>query len=230
MIKCLIVEDEFAAQQLLLKKLSLFYPQVEVVAVINNKNEAIAFIDRNELDLVFLDVQIKGGTGLEVLQSVANRNFEPVFITAYDKYAIEALNENASYYLMKPIRNSEFQKGMTVVLNRINAKTESAFMLVPNKGVQLSIKTDDIIYLESDGAYTYVVTGTERYVSSKNLGYYEKTLGGTGFVRSHHSFIVNLSKVQAFKKGRSGVLIMKNDVEIPISQRRMNDFRDYFVE
>lgn len=230
MIKCLIVEDEFAAQQLLLKKLALFYPQVEVLAVINNKNEAITFIDRNELDLVFLDVQIKGGTGLEVLQGVTNRKFEAVFITAYDKYAIEALNENASYYLMKPIRNTDFQKGMTMILNRINARTESSFMLVPNKGVQLSIKTDDIIYLESDGAYTYVVTGTERYVSSKNLGYYEKMLSGSGFVRSHHSFIVNLSKIQAFKKGRSGVLVMKNNAEIPISQRRMNDFKDYFVE
>jgi two-component system, LytTR family, response regulator len=230
MIKCLIVEDEYAAQQILQKKLNLFYPQVEVLAVIDNKEEAIEFIDSNEPDLVFLDVHIRGGSGLEVLQSVTNRAFEAVFITAYDKYAIDALNENASYYLLKPIRNADFQKGMTMIINRINAKTESSFMLVPNKGLQLSVKTDDIIYLESDGAYTYVVTATERYVSSKNLGYYERILGGNGFVRSHHSFIVNLSKVQALKKGRSGVLILKNDKEIPVSQRKMNDFRDYFVE
>jgi two-component system, LytTR family, response regulator len=230
MIKCLIVEDEYAAQQVLKKKLSLFYPQIEVLAALDNKDEAVAFIDANELDLVFLDVQIRGGTGLEVLQSVKNRDFEAVFITAYDGYAIEALNENASYYLMKPIRNTDFQKGMSMIITRINAKTESSLMLVPNKGIQLPVRTDDIIYLESDGAYTSVVTATERYVSSKNLGYYEKMLSGSGFARSHHSFIVNLSKVQAFKKGRSGVLVMKNGMEIPVSQRKMNDFREYFVE
>lgn len=230
MVKCLIVEDEFAAQQVLHRKLSLFYPQIEVLAMIDNKDEAIAFIDRNEPDLVFLDVHIKGGTGLEVLQSVANRSFETVFITAHDEYAIQALNENASYYLLKPIRNAELQKGMTMILKRIQAKTEPAFILVPNKGVLLSIRTDDIIYLESDGAYTHVVTTTERYMSSKNLGYYEKVLSGCGFARPHHSFMVNLSKIQVFKKGRSGVLIMKNEAEIPVSQRKMNDFRDYFME
>jgi two-component system, LytTR family, response regulator len=230
MIKCLVVEDEFAAQQILINKLQLWYPQIEVLAVINNKEEAIAFIERNELDLLFLDVQIKGGTGLEVLQGVSRRNFETVFITAYDNYAIEALNENASYYLLKPIRNAEFQKGMTVILSRINARSESTFILVPNKGIQLSIKTDDIIYLESDGAYTYVVTSSDKYISSKNLGHYEKTLASNRFARSHHSYIVNLFKIQSFRKGRSGVLIMKNGAEIPVAQRRMNDFLDYFVE
>lgn len=230
MIRCLIVEDEFAAQQILLKKIATYYPEIQVLDVINNKNDAVAFIDSTELDLVFLDVQIKGGTGLDVLQSAARRDFETVFITAYDHYAIEALNENASYYLLKPIRDTEFQKGLSLILGRINAKKESSFILVPNKGIQLSIRTEDIIYLASDGAYTSVVTNTDTYLSSKNLGYYEKTLTTNHFVRSHHSYIVNLSKIQSLKRGRSGLLIMKNGVEIPVAQRRMNDFLEYFVE
>jgi two-component system, LytTR family, response regulator len=230
MIKCLIVEDEFAAQQLLMKKIELFYPQIDVEAVINNKEEAIAWIDSHEPDLVFLDVQIKGGTGLEVLQNVTYRDFEAIFLTAYDNYAIEALNQNASYYLLKPIRNEHFQQGMNLVLGRIDARNASDFILVPNKGMQLSIKMDDILYLESDGAYTVVVTASDRYISSRNLGYYEKALPAMRFVRSHHSYIVNLAHIQAFRKGRSGVLILKNGAEIPVAQRRMNDFRDYFKE
>jgi two-component system LytT family response regulator len=230
MIRCLIVEDEFAAQQILLKKIAMYYPEVQVLDVINNKNDAVDFIDRNELDLVFLDVQIKGGTGIDVLQSAAKRDFETVFITAYDQYAIEALNENASYYLLKPIRDADFQKGLSLILARINAKKESSFILVPNKGIQLSIRTEDIIYLESDGAYTSIVTNADTYLSSKNLGYYEKTLTTNHFVRSHHSYIVNLSKIQSLKRGRSGLLIMKNGIEIPVAQRRMNDFLEYFVE
>lgn len=230
MIKCLIVEDEFAAQQLLIKKIELFYPQVAIAAVINNKDEAIAWINAQEPQLVFLDVQIKGGTGLEILQEVTYRNFEAIFLTAYDNYAIEALNRNASYYLLKPIRNADFQKGMDIVLARISEKSSSDFLLVPSKGIQLSIHTDEILYLESEGAYTHVVTGNDRYITSKNIGYYEKVLPAKRFVRSHHSFIVNLSRIQAFKKGRSGVLILRNGTEIPVSQRRMNDFRDYFTE
>jgi len=230
MIRCLVVEDEFAAQQLLLKKIKTYYPTIRVMAVIDNKTEAVAYIDTHELDLVFLDVQIKGGTGLDVLQSTVNRDFEAVFITAYDHYAIEALNENASYYLLKPIRNEDFQKGMTTILSRIQTKKEAAFILVPHRGIQQSIQTNDILYLESDGAYTVVVTSADRYVSSKNLGYYEKALNGSQFIRSHHSFIVNISCIQSFKKGRSGLLILKNGDEIPVAQRRMNDFRDYFVE
>jgi len=230
MITCLIVEDEFAAQQILLQKIKKNYPEILVKAIIDNKAEAVEYIDNHELDLVFLDVQIKGGTGLDVLQSTVNRDFEAIFITAYDNYAIDALNENASYYLLKPIRKEEFIKGMSLILARIQAKKESAFILVPNKGVQQSIQTSDIIYLESDGAYTSVVTASDRFVSSKNLGYYEKVLNAAQFIRSHHSFIVNIVYIQAFQKGRSGLLILKNGDEIPVSQRRMNDFKEYFVE
>ncbi len=225
MIRCLVVEDEFAAQQLLLKKLNVFYPDVEVLAVVNNKAEAIDFIKNNSLDLVFLDVRIKGGTGIDVLQEVPDRQFEAIFVTAYDDYAIHALNENASYYLLKPLRNADFQKGMEAVLKRIRAKKEPDFIFVPYKGVDIRIPVKEIIYLESDGAYTYLVTETERYISSRNLGYYEKKFPAYRFIRSHHSFIVNLSHVHSFKKGRSGALLMGNGVEIPVSQRRMMDFR-----
>jgi len=229
MITCLIVEDEFAAQQILLKKIKKNYPGIHVLAVIDNKDEAVKFIDNHEIDLVFLDVHIKGGTGLDVLQQAGNRDFEAVFITAYDNYAIEALNENAAYYLLKPIRREDFLKGMAIIIPRIEARKDATFILVPNKGIQQSIHTREIIYLESDGAYTCVVTPNERHVSSKNLGYYEKVLGSQ-FIRSHHSFIVNIACIQSFKKGRSGLIIMKNGDEIPVAQRRMNDFRDYFME
>jgi two-component system LytT family response regulator len=237
MIRCLIVEDEFAAQQMLVKKIHTHYPEIEIVGIVDNKDDAVDFIDNNELDLVFLDVQIKGGTGLDVLQSCARRDFEPVFVTAYDHYAMDALNENASYYLLKPIRDVEFCKGMSVVLTRIQLQKErdepskdSGFILVPHKGMQQAIQTEEIIYLESDGAYTSLVTESGNYISSRNLGFYDKSLNPQQFIRSHHSFIVNISQIQSFKKGRSGLLLMKNGKEIPVAQRRMNDFLDYFAE
>ncbi len=230
MIKCLIVEDEQAGQQILLRKLATLYPECNVLSIIDNKDEAVQFITNNEVDLVFLDVQIIGGTGLDVLQECQKRNFETIFITAYDNFAISALNENASYYLLKPIMDEEFSKGMSSVLEKIKATKSPTKILIPNKGVYLPINLVDILYFESDGAYTYVVTSEERVLSSKNIGYYEKSLPNDIFKRPHHSYIVNIDKIHLFKKGRSGLLIMQNEKEIPVSQRKMNDFMDYFIE
>jgi two-component system, LytTR family, response regulator len=230
MIKCLIVEDEFASQQILLRKLSLDFPQISVAAIVDNKDEAIAFIDGNEPDLVFLDVQIKGGTGLEVLAGCSNRDFEAIFITAYDHFAIEALNSNASYYLLKPLRDEDFRKGVDLVVSRILEKKASGFILVPEKGQQVTIRMEDILFLESDGPYTNVVTEGRRYVSSRNIGYYEKMLPLSLFIRTHHSFIVNVRRIRSVVKGRTGMLVMDDGSEVPVAQRRKNDLREFFRE
>lgn len=119
---------------------------------------------------------------------------------------------------------------MTLVIDKIRHSKSPSKILIPNKGVYLPINLADIYYFESDGAYTYVVTAEDRVLSSKNIGYYEKTLPAESFKRPHHSYIVNIDKIHLFKKGRSGILIMQNEKEIPVSQRKMNDFLDYFIE
>lgn len=231
MINCVIVEDEFAGQQMLAHKLKTHFPECEIVAVIDNKNQAIDFLNTNKtIDLVFLDVQIKGGTGIDVLESIHVKTFESIFITAYDRYAIDALNAAASYYLLKPIRDDEFKKGMAVVLAKINKTNLTNTLLIPNKGSYNTLKYDDIIYFESDGPYTYIVTKDERILSSKNLGYYEKIIPKDQFKRSHHSYIVNLKHLQLFIKSRTGILKMSNGVEIPIVQRRMQEFMHFISE
>lgn len=230
MVNCVIVEDDKISQEILIKKLEFAYPECRILASIENKNEALNFLNSNDVDLVFLDVKLKDGNGLEILKECSKRNFETIFITAHDSFAISALNQNASYYLLKPINDKEFKHGMSIVLDKINATKSPSKILIPNKGVYLPINLADIYYFESDGAYTYVVTAEDRVLSSKNIGYYEKTLPAESFNRPHHSYIVNIDKIHLFKKGRSGKLIMQNEKEIPVSQRKMNDFLDYFIE
>lgn len=230
MISCIIIEDDKISQEILIKKLEFAYPECKILALIDNKIDALNFLNNNEVDLVFLDVKLKDGSGLDVLQESEKRNFVTIFITAYDNFAIPALNENASYYLLKPIMDEEFSKGMSIILEKIKATKSPTKILIPNKGVYLPINLSDIFYFESDGAYTYVVTAEDRVLSSKNIGYYEKTLPVESFKRPHHSYIVNIDKIHLFKKGRSGILIMQNEKEIPVSQRKMNDFLDYFIE
>lgn len=200
MINCLIVEDEQAGQQILLRKLTNLYPECSVLSIIDNKNEAVEFINNNDIDLVFLDVQIIGGTGIDILQECQKRNFEVIFITAYDNFAISALNENASYYLLKPIIDEEFAKGMSIVLDKIKQSKTPSKLLVPNKGVYLPINLSDILYFESDGAYTLIVTLDDQVLSSKNIGYYEKTLPPELFKRPHHSYIVNIVAFPLFRQ------------------------------
>lgn len=229
MINCVIVEDEPISQQVLLQKLKFHYPQCEVLKVFDNKDDAINYLQTADtIDLVFLDVQINGGTGLDVLAACENKTFEAIFVTAHDSYAIEALNHAASYYLLKPIRTEDFKRGMDLILAKINKSSTSNTILVPYKGSYTAIKYDDIIYFESDGAYTNIITKDDKITSSKNLGHYEKSLPKEQFKRSHHSYILNLKHMQLLTKGRTGTIKMVNGTEIPVAQRRMQEFMQIF--
>ncbi|MBC9812733.1 response regulator transcription factor [Crocinitomicaceae bacterium CZZ-1] len=228
MIKCLIVEDEIAGQTILAKKLATFYPECSIEGVYDNKQDAFDHIRSKEVDLLFLDVQIKGGTGIEIVESFKEPDFETIFITAHKEYAMEALNNNASYYLLKPIHDREFKKGMDLVLERIKRKKIIPTIFVPHKNMQVPVNISHILYLKSDGAYAHIITKQEHYLSSKSLGHYEQLLAQSGFIRCHHSFLVNSKHVVQLEKGRSGTLILSNGDTIPISQRRLNDFMSLF--
>lgn len=231
MINCVIVEDELICQQVLLQKLKSHYPQCEVLKVFDNKDDAISYLkSADNIDLVFLDGQINGGTGLDVLAACEGRSFEAVFVTAYDKYAIEALNASASYYLLKPLRTEDFKQGMSLVLSKIHQSNSTGTMLVPYKGSYAAIKYDSIIYFESDGAYTNIITKDDKIVSSKNLGHFEKLIPKDRFKRSHHGYIINLKHMKLLTKGRTGTIKMTNGTEIPVAQRRMQEFMQLLNE
>jgi two-component system LytT family response regulator len=230
MIKCIIVEDEIAGQIILKKILKDKFPEINVLCVVDNVDEAVLQINDKKPDLVFMDVQIKGGTGFDVLKSIESSNIEIIFVTSYEEYAISAINENASYYLLKPISQNEFKIGVEKILERMKQHKILTSILVSSKGLQIPMSLDFIFFLESQGSYTYINSESEKFVSPKNLGYYEKTLPPKQFIRTHHSFLVNIQKVEKIIKGRSGTLIMKNGIEIPISQRRIGLLSQYFID
>lgn len=226
-INCLIVEDEIAGQTILTKKLNTFFPECRINAIIDSKDGAIEYLKNNDVDLVFLDVHLKQGTGLEVLMS-SEINFETVFITAHRDYAIDAINNGASYYLLKPIQDAEFKKGMDLVLERIKQKKSVSTILVTHKSAQIPIRVKDIFYFRSEGSYSHIYTENEQFLSSKSIGHYEQLLSTSMFIRTHHSFLVNIMHINRLLKGRNGVLIMNNGDEVPVSQRRINDLMEIF--
>lgn len=224
MIHCVIIEDEIAGQVILSKKLEMF-PQCFICEIFDNTKDAIAYLSENEVDVVFLDIHLKGGSGIEVVEAIENRTFESVFITAHKDYAVDALNNNyASYYLLKPINNAEFTKAMESVLQKVKKKKESSIIFVSHKGVSYGISVSDILYFQSDGPYTHIFTVDRQYLSSRNIGYFESIVSSDNFFRIHHSYLINVTKGKELMKTKGGVVIMENDIELPVSQRKLGDF------
>ncbi|MEZ4890272.1 MAG: LytTR family DNA-binding domain-containing protein [Crocinitomicaceae bacterium] len=230
MIKCLIIEDEEAGQVLLKNKLTKFFPDIEIVAIIDHFNDATAYLQKHEVDLAFVDVHIKGGLGLDLLKSDLLKNSVAIFITAYDKYAIEALNAGASYYFLKPLSNEDFKNGMEIVLSKYFDNKQKEKLFITNTNKTIPIDYDDILFIKSDGTYSLITTDNEVHVSSKNIGFYEQTLPVSLFARPHNSYLVNIQKIAALSKSRNGSIILVNGQEIPVSQRKLSSFIEQFQQ
>ena len=226
-MRILIIEDEVAGQELLKKNITENFPDFKLIGIVDNVSDAIKQITILKPDLVFLDIHIKGGTGFDVLSQITEKTFEVIFITAHNTYAIQALRAKALDYILKPISKNEFQAAVQLALKQINSNNRTlkplhTLSVHTSSGAEF-IKTETIIFLEADGAYTTIHTLSTRIVSTKNIGEYELLLP-KAFFRCHHSFIINVNQIKKFEKGRSGLLIMNNDHKVPVSQRKMKDF------
>jgi two-component system LytT family response regulator len=232
MIKVIIIEDEFYGQEFARKTLMDNFPEIEIVGIEKKAKDAAELINRSSPDLVFLDVEIIGGTGFDVLAAVKDRNFEIIFVTAYNEYAIRAIKESALDYFLKPIVTADFIEGVRKAIDKIEnrklseIKKEGKFAITTSKGVEY-VYADEIVYLEADGGYTNVITSREKILSSKNIGEYERLLRENKFFRCHHSFIINVTKINSVIKNRSGLITMENGDHVPVAQRRMKKLNDY---
>lgn len=221
MKKCVIIEDEIAGQTILQQKLNRFYPDIKILTIIDNKKDAIDYLRSHEVDIVFIDIKIKGGDGIEILKFLMDKTCEKIILTAYQQYAIEALNYGASYYLQKPIHNEEFQVGVNAVLEKIDSKEREDYVYVNANNFQERLMLSDVYYLKSDGTYTEITLKNRTILSSKNIGHFEEAI--PTFVRVHHSYLVNPSKVISISSGRTSEITMINEHNIPISQRKKSE-------
>lgn len=232
MIRTIIIEDEYFGQELLKKHIHKHFPNLLIVGVTGAVDNAIEMIHAQKPDLVLLDIQLMGGTGFDVLKGIRIRNFELIFITAYNQYAIEAIRNDARDYILKPIKIHELETAIKKCVDQIKIKNqngkENTFTVNTPIGTEY-ISEDSILYFEAEGTYTNVVCEHKKVYSSKNLGEYEKLLDPQLFFRTHHSYIINCKKIRKFEKGRSGKLVMSNGNEIPVSQRKMKEFSNFLL-
>ena len=241
-LTAIIVEDEETSRQILKNYLNKYCPNVIILGEAENIEEALILIRNNNLDLVFLDVEMPYGNAFDLLDKVGDINFETVFVTAYNHYAIEALNAHASYYLMKPISIDELIKAVdyvTEIKTKENAlqdeilvpktNTVNGKITIPQQNGFEVLNTSDILYCKADDNYTQIyLNNNKKKLISKTLKYFEEALNGASFARIHKSYLVNVNEVVKYMKGKGGSVVLSNGKEITVSASKKSNLLSYF--
>lgn len=233
MKKVLIADDEKAGRQLIKEYLQGF-PELILISEVNNGVDAVKEINKFKPDLVFLDIQMPGFTGFEVLtrlEEIPNI----IFSTAYDKYALQAFEVHAIDYLLKPYTKERFTKAIEKLkqtTERVVSLTQSLLMdktdypervLVEKKDKLITIAVADIIWIEAYGDYSKLHTAEDVLVSNYGISALEEKLNPKSFLRVHRSSLINLNKVKELHKyGKSYDITMENNEIVRVSRGYMD--------
>lgn len=241
MLRTIWIDDEEDARFLLRKILSEnFTDKLELIGEADGVESGLKLISRTKPDLIFLDIQMRDGTGFDILTSI-DINCHIVFITAYDKYAIRAFKFSAFDYLLKPIKKSELietidrlhameelkSTSLDVLKDNLSGSQES--LVVRDQNDMHVILFKDLLRIESQNQYSKLVTKTNAYISSKNLKFYADLLLDSGFFRVHNRHLVNLSSIIKVDMGENTMLILSNNEEIPVSRAKKKSVLEKFV-
>lgn len=242
MLQAIIIDDEKAAISSLKQKLISNCPDVNIAAEYNSAIDAMAALNNNMPDVIFLDIEMPKMNGFAFLEALKNKTADIVFTTAYDHYAVQAIRFSAFDYLVKPIDKIELvqtiarlkekralkqhQKQLDVLLQNLNGiNQQSNKIAIPTlEGIYFFL-VNDILALESDGSYTkmYFINRPPLLVT-KSLKDFEEMMHGYKFFRIHHGYIINLEHIKQYIKGDGGYVVMLNDMKIDVSRRKKDEF------
>lgn len=238
-LKVIIVDDEESARDVLENLLLRFCPEVEVLSKCENVPKAVEAINELNPDLVFLDIEMPVYAGYEIVNFFDEINFEMIFATAYDQYAIRAFEIAAVDYLLKPIdierlrsAISRVQKRRNVIenTNRLQNLKNSMItkeinnLVISDKGQQHIVPLDSIIAIEAQESYCNIHTSTKIFVASKNLKHFENSLEGIDrFFRVHKSWIINKNHLKYYSK-TDLTIQLTNNLTTKLSKYRKAEF------
>lgn len=242
-MQAILVDDEADGIRTLQKMLEKHCRQVQIIGTCSSAAEARQKIMQTSPDLVFLDIQMPGRSGLDLLTDLSEKDFEVIFVTAHNEYMLQALQYSAADYLLKPVdedrlveavqraekkreagRKEEQTKALLHNLGNAGTPSEMKLCLPTLKGFTV-LKLDEIIYCEAERSYTvFHLEGNRNIMVSKPLLEYDQMLQDTSFFRIHKSFLINLNHVKEYQRGEGGMLIMSNGAEIEVSRRKKEIF------
>lgn len=236
----LILDDEKQSRNLVRQYLKDYAPTIETHEA-SNIAEAKLAIEHSKPEIIFLDVQLRGETGFDLLDQLQENPAKVIFITAYTDYAIKAFKYSAVDYLVKPLDRDEFVEAIAKVIHNTNKPSnqniqflqaqirESSFLkdklVIPTlEGFQLT-SFSSIIYCKANGNYTDIVLDNHKKIlSSYTLGHFDELLNSGFFLRIHRSFLINLNKISGYNRGEGGTVVMSNGDELDISRANKESF------
>jgi two-component system LytT family response regulator len=242
MLNVILVDDEESNLSALREKINRHCPQIDVIATCDSAQKGISSIDSLRPDLVFLDIEMPVMNGFLMLQELVYKNFELIFTTAYDHYAIKAIRYSALDYLLKPIdieelktavgraeekkRDQTSNRQLELLLENLNPKKKNYQRIaVPTvEGLQF-INMNDIIYLEANVNYTHIFLNSgEKYIVCHTLKDFEEMLDADIFLRIHHSYIINKNFAEKYIRGEGGQVVLSNGIRLDVAKRKKSEF------
>jgi two-component system LytT family response regulator len=242
MFKAAIVDNEEDSRALIALLLRDNFPEIQIVCNTGAFEEACNSITLEEPEILFLDVELPQGTGFQLLDKLPFRPASVIFITAHDKYAIEAIKSHAIDFMLKPLSTMEFKISVQKVRARLEeeqrellykrraAYAQTSKIAVPNLNGLDFLEIDDILYMEADSNYTRIYLPERREVVCRSLSMFESELIPFGFLRIHHKYLIHLKKIKRYCKGKGGGCItLQNNILLPVSARRKSELFKHFV-
>lgn len=234
-MKILIVDDELSPREQSKRLLAEFFPEITVCAEAENVNSAYEAILIHQPDVVLLDVDMPDGTAFDLLKRLPQINFNIIFITAHEKYALQAIKFSALDYLLKPYTSGDFVESIrkaqrkevaedsslkfNALLQNFQHQQPSKIVLRTSDSIHV-VQLNEIIRLQADGAYTtFYVLNRKPIVVSKNLKEYDNLLENSGFIRTHQSHLVNSRYIVCFHKTDGGSLGLTDKTQVPVASR-----------
>ena len=241
MINTLIIDDEPKVQKSIEMIIKQYCPQLNVVGTASSALEGIKEINCKKPNLVLLDIEMPHGTGFDLLEGIANPDFQVIFITAYNQYAVKAFKYSAVDYLLKPIDIEEFVAAVNrveknlqnpvgqrfdVLLENIKSNNLSKIAIPTSDGLEY-ISVNSIMYLEAERSYCYIfMENDKKMLVSRSLSDIEKLIESDTFFRCHKSFLVNLEFVKKYVRFDGGYIVLNNNKRIDISRRKKDEFTE----
>ena len=242
MIRSVLIDDEIDSIRVLERMLTSYCPEVTIVGKADGVEIGMHVIQSTKPDLVFLDIEMTHGNAFDLLNQLQPIDFQVIFVTAFDNYALRAFKYSAVDYLLKPVDIGDLQSALERVMQKTQGKTfltqmETLLynvetfqltlqkMAVPTLTGLVFIPIKDIMRFEAQGSYTTIfLTNGEQIIATRNIKEYEDLLPPAIFCRVHNSHIINLHKIQKYHKGRGGYVVMEDGNTIEVASRRREEF------
>ena len=237
----IIVDDEKHCREVLQHLLQKYCSEIKLLANCASGEEVLKVLEQFQPDVLFLDIEMPDMNGFQLLEKFPHPDFEIVFTTAYNEYAIKAIKHSALDYLLKPIDKDELvtavqrvkESKMEKVAGRVenllqllNSKKQSKRFAVPTVHGLIMVNSEDLLFCESDSAYCklFFTNETKPLVICKTLKEVEEVLQGNDFCRIHNSYLINMKYVQSYIRGEGGEVVLYNGRHLPVSRTRKEHF------